>query len=296
MQMTYFGEHSVCFGDHPVIRPDGSYSDPLNKYSWNDWHLVPTSRPVIVPPPVKKNTIEIIGANSLIDLTEVPRGFPTYGNRTGSLDFYVDHSIPWKRGDSTVEYDWATAFREIKEFLHGQRMNLYLSDEPNWYYTGRFEVKSWKSDKVVSTVSIDYDLDPYSLSSYSTLEEWQWNPFDFLNGTIPQNDTSDYVIPIDSEVFWRSYTGTQIGPMPVIPKFYLSGGITEIYAQVWSSFKGYWSDIIKIENDLEGFEDVRLTFSTPRSTDTIQINFYSDDQGTPATTGTVSIDFRPGRL
>ena len=296
MQMTYDGAYSVEFGEHPVILPNGKYSNAVRKHSWRDWHLVPTSRPVIQPPPVKKNTIEIIGANSLIDLTDIPRGFPTYQNRTGSLEFYVDHSIPWKKGDNDVEYRWSAAYDEIKEYLHGQRMNMYLSGDPEYYYTGRFTVDSWKSGNTISTITIGYDLDPYKLKNYSTLEEWEWDPFIFDDEHyIPNTNRGNYIRDL-SEQNYVVYSADDVGTMPVSPKFYLDDNTTHVYAQVYTSFKGYWGDIVRIDRVLSGFEDLRLILSTPRKNDVVQINFYSDENGTPATSGTVSIDFRQGRL
>ena len=298
MQVYYDGAHSVLFGEIGVKRLDehGTEIETTTslKNSWKDWHLIPTSRPVVDPPPVKKNTIEIIGANSLIDLTEVPRGFPTYGNRTGSFEFYVDHSTNWGP-NYDQEYDWIKAFNEIKAYLHGYKMRVYLGDDLENFYYGRLEVKSWKTGKNISTIAIDYDFDPYMLSTYSTLDEWLWNPFEFEWMTIPDNNPDDYKHDL-SEGYAIIYPFDKVGAMPVAPKFYFFEGLTQLYAQTYTSYSGKWSPIVPIT---PGEENLGLILSTPRAVDMIQINFYSDlvnGQGVPATSGVVGVDFRPGRL
>ena len=295
MQMYYNGEHRVLFGQLGVKRLDEHGQEiTVNtnlKDSWVDWHLVPTSRPVVPPPPVKKNTIEIIGANSMIDLTEVPRGFPTYGNRTGSFSFYVDHSTNWGK-DHDQYYDWTRAYNEIKAYLHGYKMKVYLGDDITNYYYGRLEVNDWKSDKTLSTITISYDFDPYMMSSYSTLEEWLWDPFNFEFMSIPSYDSSNYRHDL-SKGHAIAYTNSQVGSMPVTPTIYVSDYSGTLYAQVYNSYSGRWSSIVPIES---GVENLGLLLSTPRAVDITQINFYSSATGTPATSGTVAIDFRPGRL
>ena len=66
--------HSITFGD---------------KNTWDNWHIVPTSRPVFNPPKQKTKFLEIEGGNSLIDLSEALTGYPLYDNREGSFEFVV---------------------------------------------------------------------------------------------------------------------------------------------------------------------------------------------------------------
>lgn len=66
--------HSVTFGD---------------KNTWDDWRLVPASRPVFNPPAQKVKTLEIPGGDGVIDLSQSLTGYPVYQNRTGSIEFIV---------------------------------------------------------------------------------------------------------------------------------------------------------------------------------------------------------------
>lgn len=63
--------HSVFFG---------------GKNTWDDWHIVPSSRPVIKPPTKKTNYLDIPGADGNLDLSEALTGYPVYNNREGSIE------------------------------------------------------------------------------------------------------------------------------------------------------------------------------------------------------------------
>ncbi len=151
--------HSVTFG---------------TKNTWDDWHLIPTSRPLFNPPSVKTNLIEIPGGDGALDLTTALAGRPLYKNRTGSLEFYVDNNF----------LDWTVLYSEIMVYLHGQKMRAVLEDDPSYYYEGRFAINAWKSNKERSSLVIDYDVNPYKKDILGTDEEWIWDTFNFETGVI----------------------------------------------------------------------------------------------------------------
>jgi len=129
--------HSVTFG---------------NKNSYSDWHLVPDSRPVIVMPEQKKEVVDVPGGNSVIDMSMSLTKFPIFNRRSGSLRFHVLNGYR----------NWKDLYEEIAMYLHGQKMNMLLEDDPNFYYTGYFSV-NWTSnnDGTWSDIEIGYDLEPY---------------------------------------------------------------------------------------------------------------------------------------
>lgn len=151
--------HSITFG---------------TKNTWDDWHLIPTSRPVFNPPSVKTNLIEIPGWDGALDLTTALAGRPLYKNRTGSIEFYVDNDFR----------DWTVLYSEIMVYLHGQKMRAVLEDDPSYYYEGRFAINAWKSNKERSSLVIDYDVNPYKKDILGTDEEWIWDTFNFETGII----------------------------------------------------------------------------------------------------------------
>lgn len=151
--------HSITLGD---------------KNTWDDWHLIPASRPLFNPPTVKTNYIEIPGGDGILDLTEALTGRPTYNNRTGSWNFYVQNGFK----------GWTALYSEIMGYLHGREMKAVLEDDPVYCYEGRFSVNAWRSDPQRSTIVIDYNVAPYKKYVYGGDQEWLWDTFNFETGVI----------------------------------------------------------------------------------------------------------------
>lgn len=176
--------HSITFGD---------------KNTWDDWHLIPKTRPLFNPPSVKTYYVEIPGGDGSLDLSTALTGRPTYKNRTGSWEFYVENGFK----------DWAVLYSEIMTYLHGRKMKAVLEDDPEYYYEGRFSVNTWKSDPNWSMITIDYEVGPYKRSHLNTGEDWEWDTFNFETDMI----RSYKDLPVDG-----SLTVTVIGDtMPVPP-------------------------------------------------------------------------------
>ena len=138
--------HSIIFGE---------------KNTWDDWHLIPTSRPVFVPPAPKTFFVDIPGGNGAVDLTDSLLGEPVYSNREGAFEFIVANDY-WP--------SWIDCYTEIMEYLHGKRMEAILEDEPEYSYIGRFSVSDWTSntDGTWSNISIDYVVDPFKYKQEET--------------------------------------------------------------------------------------------------------------------------------
>ena len=151
--------HSITIGD---------------KNTWDDWHLIPATRPLFNPPTVKENMVNIPGGDGVLDLTASLAGRPTYNNRTGSWTFYVQNGFK----------DWSTLYSEIMVYLHGQTFKAILEDDPAYFYEGRFSVNQWKSDKDYSQIVINYNVGPYKKEVNNTGSDWLWDPFNFGTGII----------------------------------------------------------------------------------------------------------------
>ena len=144
------------------------------KNTWDDWHLIPATRPLFNPPAVKTNLVDIPGGDGALDLTSALAGRPLFENRTGSWTFYVENGFK----------DWATLYSEIMVYLHGKTMKATLEDDPEYYYEGRFSVNAWKSEAQWSQIVIDYDVGPYKKSLNDDGADWLWDTFNFETGII----------------------------------------------------------------------------------------------------------------
>lgn len=173
--------HSITIGD---------------KNTWDDWHLIPSSRPLVAPPNVRTSLVDVPGTDGSLDITDVLIGRPTYTDRTGSWDFYVDNGYG----------KWSDRYSEIMAYLHGKRLTAVLEDDPMFYYEGRFFVNEWRSDPYYSRITINYEVGPYKLYSVTDGDMWLWDPFNFntdyirsyRNMTILRN--SDLVVNITGDV------------------------------------------------------------------------------------------------
>lgn len=251
--------HSVTFGE---------------KNTWDDWRLVPSSRPVFNPPPQKVKTLDIPGGNGLIDLSESLTGYPLYENRTGSMEFIVMNDF--KR--------WHNAYSDIMDYLHGQTMRAVLEDDPGYFYEGRFSVNQWKSEKDWSRIVIDYSVGPYKWTQLSSVDYWLWDPFNFQNGVVSAVMFKN--IAVTTSKITHRLEASMLGRAPVCPFFSVAS----------SQRRGVR---IRFINPALRIDSTRLV---PDGTSQIPEFVFFGGQGTTlelwcdAGTGTVSVDFRAGRL
>ena len=145
--------------------------------TWDDWHIVPSSRPLIAAPQVKTSFISLPGGDGALDLTEALAGRPTYERRTGSWEFIVMNDYG----------TWYERYSEIMAYLQGMQYRIIFDDDPDYYYIGRLAVNEWRSEPNWSRIVINYNVDPYKRSVDGYGDHWLWDPFDFETGTI-----SDY--------------------------------------------------------------------------------------------------------
>lgn len=245
-----------------------------DKNTWDDWKILPTERPVFAPPKQKTTLIDIPGGNGSLDLSEALTGYPVYNNRTGSFKFRVMNGYK----------PWNERYSEIMNYLHGKSMTAVLFDEPDYLYRGRFSVDDWKSEDTWSIITIGYSVDPYKWSLESSTEPWKWDPFNFENGIIRDSIFSGIYISSSSSWTSKSFNAGYFGIAPFSPNVTISGASsTGIDIRFINSYLGI---------------DVTMNFKNG-TTFVPDMIFYG--QTTPYTIlfkgiGTVSIDFRVGRL
>lgn len=126
-------------------------------HSYDDFSLILNSKTIDSPEP-KITTVEIPGADGVIDITEY-FGETKYKNRKLSFDFST--IIP-QRG-------FLHLFSEIQNTLHGKKVRIVLDDDPNFYYVGRIAVSEWKADRNIGKITVDCDCEPYKYRIYKTV-------------------------------------------------------------------------------------------------------------------------------
>jgi phage-related protein len=120
-----------------------------NYHSYDDFNLILSSKTIGSPSP-KTETIDIPGGDGVLDLTDF-FGEVKYNNRELSFEF------------STIvpQSEFMALFSMVQNALHGQKMQIILDEDSEWYYTGRISVSEWKAEKSVGKITIDCDCEPY---------------------------------------------------------------------------------------------------------------------------------------
>ena len=77
--------------------------------TYDDWYIVPTSRPSFSPPSFDIKTVSIPGRNGLLDVTTALTKFPTFGNRTGNFEFLIHPDSP---------LTWYETYQKVSNYLY----------------------------------------------------------------------------------------------------------------------------------------------------------------------------------
>lgn len=146
------------------------------KNSYDDFGLILTDKDIGFPEP-KLEKVDVIGADGVIDLSEVLNDDIKYKTRKLQFTFTV------LKGNKY----WASTVADIANYLHGKKLRIQMDFDPAYYYTGRCKINSFKTSKKLCTITIDAECEPYRLDINGNGEKWLWDTFSFQNGFIKVN-------------------------------------------------------------------------------------------------------------
>lgn len=217
------------------------------KHSYKDFGLILSSKTISLPKP-KTKTVEVPGADGVIDLTECLTDDVKYQNRPLSFTFTVIDPIA----------SWSAVLSEVTNFLHGRKLRIYLDSDKNFYYEGRCSVNNFKSNKRLATIVIDCDCDPYKVEKNSTSDPWLWDELSFVDGIIYTNKVT----------VTGTATATLINRRKVVsPTFTCSAAMTVTFDGVTYSLPVGTTTVLDIR--LQEGENI-VTF---KGTGTVQIDY-----------------------
>ena len=265
------GETGQYNGEHGLIIND-RYKNVRDTHL--DWHLVPTGILAVEPPSVKTKIVENPGSDGVIDLTEAVTGYPQYGQRQGSWDFYILNG--W--------YSWDVLYSEILNFLHGKQLSVRLTDDNDYFYRGRMTVNSRKSDKDHSQITLDYDFEPYKLSRWTSVSpSWSWDKFVFSRDTISRGIFYNLDASSNGNAARvYTFTGRQVGRKPTTPVFRI------LLASSSLTMTPTGTNMDSKEAGCYHFLD--MIFTGFRENNKLTVSFKGSEDAR------VSIEFRPGML
>lgn len=174
-------------------RVNGVYFD--GRHSYYDFGLWLSNRPDLGSPNPKTNTIEVPGADGIIDMTEANAGEVKFTNRTIVLNFVAMAEIK----------DQAEFKMRIMTALHGKTISQIVFDEDSdWFYSGRAtvafsKVQSWK---LGCTITID--AAPYATKIRKTVVDLVGETPVATDIELPGVDTTPY--PYNTRLVFGSKT------------------------------------------------------------------------------------------
>lgn len=151
-------------------------------HSYKAWGLR-LKKIAIGMPQAKTEYVDVPGMNGSLDLTEAQNGGIKYGMR--DLEFVFD-------ARDCKYIDWTQLLSRIARGIHGKKKKIILDIDSGYYYTGRCDIDSKKTDEAIAEITISATCDPYKLDVTSSNEPWKWDTFSFVDGVIRK--TSDIVI------------------------------------------------------------------------------------------------------
>lgn len=236
-----------------------------DKHTYDDWGLILTARPEISSPAPKTVLVDLEGSDGSIDLTESLTGDVAYQNRSFKAEFHVMDN----------RREWSALYSEIMDYLHGQKMQVIFDEDPSYYYVGRIIVDEWASEYVTAKIVLSGELEPYKYEITSSLEDWLWDPFSFVDGVI--RDYRNLSVATGSN---RTLVVDGCRK-PVVPTFIvtLDSEVQDATMNVWSSTNNKTYTLVNGRN--------RIPYIIVRQNGA-QFRFTGD--------GTVSVDYRGGRL
>lgn len=177
--MYYDGKHTISFISASSSISWGSNgkvslgNNPVTFNTWLDYHMIPTSRPLVAMPEVKTNSIEVPFRDGEIELSTfvTNKKLPNYSNRKGTWEFIIPPLLS----------QWPTDHQRVANNLHGLYKYVVLEDDPEYFYYGRVSISNWvnSADGSPNTVTLGYNLDPYKTKLYLYGARQKWDPFNF---------------------------------------------------------------------------------------------------------------------
>lgn len=109
----------------------------------------------ITPPKAKTNYVDIAGGDSSLDLSEAVGGVRFNDGKINFKFTFLDEE----------------AREEMKNEIHGKRMNIFLEKEPYFYYDGRINCNKEERNKALFILYVEAQVKPYKFEENTTIHE-----------------------------------------------------------------------------------------------------------------------------
>ena len=128
------------------------------KHTFDDWNLVLTEKTIGLPSP-KTSSVDVEGADGVLDTSDILTGEIKFKNRTLEFSFTMLDKYE----------DFQDKITEIANYLHGQKLRIILDEDDTHYYVGRCSIDQWASDKRIGRIVVKCDCEPYKYDLIETV-------------------------------------------------------------------------------------------------------------------------------
>ena len=163
-------------------------------------------------------------------------------------------------GDGTY-VEWVSISSDLRGEIHGRRLPVVIGND-SYYYDARVSVDTTKLNQQYSQVVITLDADPYKLAQKTSLDDWEWDPFDFETDVI--REYKDIPVP---------------GELVVVGDVMPTGCIFEASAAITVTYNGNSYQILKGRSTVP---DILIT--------------EGEHTMSFSGSGTISVEYRGGRF
>ena len=198
------------------------------KDTYTEYGLLLASKSISLPE-VRTNMIDVPGRDGLLDASEVLTGEVTYKNRTITLKLTGVDTVSGKK--------WPATISDFCNKVHGKRVKVTFPEDTTHYYSGRCSVGKVGLVKMMQTIPVTVDCDPWKYKNAKTTVSRSDLSTSYKQLSLPNERRP--VIPIitvaqDTTLLWGSSTINISAGDHIIPAIRLAAGSNTLKAKVAS--------------------------------------------------------------
>lgn len=198
------------------------------KDTFAEYGLLLASKSISLPE-VRTNMIDVPGRDGLLDASEVLTGEVTYKNRTITLKLTGVDTVSGKK--------WPATISDFCNKVHGKRVKVTFPEDTAHYYSGRCSVGKVELVKMMQTIPVAVDCDPWKYKNAKTTVSRSDLGTVYKQLLLPNE--SRPVIPTitvaqDTTLLWGSSTINISAGDHILPDIRLAAGNNTLKAKVAS--------------------------------------------------------------
>ena len=198
------------------------------KDTYTEYGLLLASKSISLPK-VRTNMIDVPGRDGLLDASEVLTGEVTYKNRTITLKLTGVDTVSGKK--------WPATISDFCNKVHGKRVKVTFPEDTTHYYSGRCSVGKVGLVKMMQTIPVTVDCDPWKYKNAKTTVSRSDLGTAYKQLSLPNE--SRPVIPTitvaqDTTLLWGSSTINISAGDHILPAIRLAAGSNTLKAKVAS--------------------------------------------------------------